>query len=266
MVNPLTRKIIKNPLGSKRETFRSEHSNDKHINKAVAPKNAFAKQAQMQRQADVRRKKADVSGPGIVEKEKLIAKKTLPRGNRQEQLNRQRIGDVAADFLLRRQEQQKQAEKTRQKKQSEKDLYQIQQRRFFVEQKVKQLSSEARRNGMEKVHIAGLVRKYQTDVDRYKTEIAKLEGMLAEYKKELRRNMRDQVLPKKIKLTEGSMKRINTLLHGVETKIKLQEETSNERDRRQKSLERDVSIFSKEVEDLEKKEHQLQQQVRFLGM
>ncbi len=158
------------------------------------------------------------------------------------------------------------SERIRQKGQAERELHDAEQHKFLADQKVKQLETDVRRNQMEKMHTAGLTRRYGAEIDRYKTEIVKYESMVNELKQHLRRNPYDFEIPKKIQMAQGNIRRIKNLSHGVEVKVQMQDETSDDRDHRIKAYERDIALFAAQSAQYEQRMHQLKQQIRNLNV
>lgn len=264
VMNPLSRKAQKNPEGASASNFRASHTGGKNIQAAVAPQNAMAKNFAAKKQAVAAGKSIFGNAASDASAQNTAAQKKNTAAI--EALQRARISKEAADFLARQKAQREKTERIREKANCERELHDIEQHKFLFEQKIRQLESDCRRNQMEKMHTAGLGRRYGTEVNQYKTEIVKYENMVNEFKKELRRNPRNMELVKKIQLAEGNIRRIKNLSHGVEVKVQMQEETGDERERRIKAYERDIQRFRLQLLELESRAHVLQQQIRYLNV
>lgn len=219
-------------------------------------------------------KKDSIFGAGLAgaqsnQQTKSPSKASVP-DSRKDQLEKARLSKEAAEFLARQRARRTSDEKARQKIKIENELHDLEQRWFMTGQKINQLKSDNRRNQMEAMHTAGLGRRYKTDVDRYQSEIVKEEAIINEVKRQQRRFMNDKVavseLQKKIQTAERNITKIRNLMHGIEVKMKMQAESADARDKRQKGLERDIDMFTKQYDEMSDRKHALEQQRRYLNM
>lgn len=282
VMNPLTRKLRKDPTGAKVTTFKSSHEDKKHIRNIVTSTKGPARDLAYKRELE-RKRKESIFGKGLKGAESN--KKSSDSGSaslassRKGEFDRNRIDKDTAEFFLKQKAQREKDSKSRQKNQIERELHDIEQKTFLIKQKVSQLMTDDRRNEMDRIHAAGLKRRYDAEVGRYNAEIVKYESVIREYNRQIKRSpgfrnplrirqeeMRNVDLKNKIRLIEGNIRRVKTLSHGVETKVKMIDEGEDARIARQKGYKRDIDAFSKELVELEQRGHILKQQLRYLNM